>query len=72
MLESAKETIVIKGLERISSKAFEEMVQAASSHADHLILETYGQHNVGGRIRKKDGHIIIQVKGPSGQRLGCM
>jgi NADPH-dependent glutamate synthase beta subunit-like oxidoreductase/glutamate synthase domain-containing protein 3 len=76
MSESAKKTVVIKGRDemgqRISSKAFEEMVQAASSYADHLILETYGQHNVGGRIQKKDGHITIQVKGPSGQRLGCM
>jgi NADPH-dependent glutamate synthase beta subunit-like oxidoreductase/glutamate synthase domain-containing protein 3/NAD-dependent dihydropyrimidine dehydrogenase PreA subunit len=57
---------------RISSKDFDELVQAAARKSNELILETYGQHNVGGRLRNEQGSINIRVKGPAGQRLGCM
>jgi len=70
------EAITIKGIDengrRISSKAFEEMVQKAAEKYDHLILETFGQHNVGGRLKTNGKRIDIEVKGPCGQRLGCM
>ena len=70
------EAITIKGLDengnRISSKDFEELVQEAFKKSNHLILETYGQHNVGGRLNPKGGRLEIRIKGPAGQRLGCM
>ncbi len=70
-------TITVKGRDeqgrRITSKQFEELVQEAAREADELVLETYGQHNVGGRIRPRDGKgLTIRVTGPCGQRLGCM
>ncbi|WP_136797877.1 FAD-dependent oxidoreductase [Desulfosediminicola ganghwensis] len=68
-------TTVIKGLDnngiRISSMKFEKMVRSAASEASSLLLETYGQHNIGIRLQHEDG-LDIKVKGPSGQRLGCM
>jgi glutamate synthase domain-containing protein 3 len=70
------DAITIKGIDengrRISSKAFEEMVQKAAEKYDRLILETFGQHNVGGRLKTDGRKIDIEVKGPCGQRLGCM
>ena len=46
--------ITVKGIDangqRISSKNFEELVQAAFKESNHLILESYGQHNIGGRL----------------------
>jgi NADPH-dependent glutamate synthase beta subunit-like oxidoreductase/glutamate synthase domain-containing protein 3 len=68
-------TTVVKGLnekgQRLSSMDFEKLVrQAATSSAD-LLLESYGQHNIGIRLQRQDG-LRITVKGPSGQRLGCM
>ncbi|HHK60743.1 MAG TPA: glutamate synthase, partial [Desulfobacterales bacterium] len=50
------------------------MVQEAAQKADELILETYGQHNVGGRIRPRGDaeSLLVRVTGPCGQRLGCM
>nr|MDA8165920.1 glutamate synthase [Desulfobacteraceae bacterium] len=69
------EPITVKGLDdqgqRISSKAFMEKVQEAARQTNHLLLETYGQHNVGGRLRHPNG-VHVRVKGPCGQRLGCM
>ncbi len=71
-------TITVKGKDeqgrRITSKQFEEMVQEAAQKADELILETYGQHNVGGRIRPRGDaeSLLVRVTGPCGQRLGCM
>jgi len=66
-------TITVKGLDktgtRITSKIFGEMVQEAAKKSNHLVLETYGQHNVGGRLA---GAMQVEVKGPCGQRLGCM
>jgi len=68
-------TTVIKGLDeqgiRISSMNFEKMVRSAASESSSLLLETYGQHNIGIRLQHEDG-LDITVKGPSGQRLGCM
>jgi len=68
--------LVVKGLDeqgsRISSKDFEELVQQAIKRGRTLLLETYGQHNVGGRIPPGEGPVSIRVRGPVGQRLGCM
>ncbi len=70
------EVITIKGLDengrRISSQKYEDLVQQAFKSTNNLILETYGQHNVGGRLRSTDGPVDIRIKGPCGQRLGCM
>lgn len=68
--------IVVKGLDangqRISSKNFEELVQKAFAKSTRLKLETYGQHNVGGRLKNGGKKVEIEVSGPCGQRLGCM
>lgn len=68
-------TTVVKGLsdsgERISSMKFETLVREAANSSADLFLESYGQHNIGIRLQRKDG-LNITVKGPSGQRLGCM
>ncbi len=68
--------ITVKGRDangqRISSKDFETLVQAAFAQSSHLVLETYGQHNVGGRLIGAKGPITIDITGPVGQRLGCM
>ena len=70
------QAITIKGIDenghRIKSKALEDMIQEAVKKSCDLILETYGQHNVGGRLRRKGGAVNIRVRGPVGQRLGCM
>ncbi len=68
--------IVVKGLDnqgqRISSKNFEELVQKAFAKSRKLKLETYGQHNVGGRLNGAGKPVNIEITGPCGQRLGCM
>jgi len=68
-------TTVVKGLneqgERIGSMDFEKMVRQAAATSADLTLEPYGQHNIGIRLQRKEG-LKITVKGPSGQRLGCM
>lgn len=68
-------TTVIKGLDkngqRISSMEFEKLVRLAATESSSLTLESYGQHNIGIRLQHDDG-LDITVKGPSGQRLGCM
>ena len=68
--------IVVKGLDangqRISSKNFEELVQKAFAKSSRLKLETYGQHNVGGRLKNGGKKVEIEISGPCGQRLGCM
>ena len=50
---------------------FEKLVRHAAADSGALLLETYGQHNIGIRLQREDG-LTIRVKGPSGQRLGCM
>lgn len=76
MSRKTPKAITIKGIDkngqRISSKNFEEQVQSAAATANNLILETYGQHNVGGRLKPDNGPYTIRIKGPAGQRLGCM
>ncbi|VAW40937.1 Glutamate synthase [NADPH] small chain [hydrothermal vent metagenome] len=76
MVQGTNEAVIVKGIDekgrRISSKVFEELVQAAFKKSSNLILETYGQHNVGGRLLNAAGPINIKVSGPVGQRLGCM
>jgi NADPH-dependent glutamate synthase beta subunit-like oxidoreductase/glutamate synthase domain-containing protein 3/NAD-dependent dihydropyrimidine dehydrogenase PreA subunit len=66
---------VVKGRDeqgqRITSMDFEKMVRKAAEESSHLTLESYGQHNIGIRLQRPDG-LHIEVKGPSGQRLGCM
>jgi NADPH-dependent glutamate synthase beta subunit-like oxidoreductase/glutamate synthase domain-containing protein 3 len=66
---------VIKGRDengqRISSMVFEKLVREAVKTSASLTLESYGQHNIGIRLQRKEG-LRISVKGPSGQRLGCM
>ena len=57
---------------RISSKDFEAEVRGAAAAADELILESYGQHNIGLRLGNMERPLTIRVKGPAGQRLGCM
>jgi NADPH-dependent glutamate synthase beta subunit-like oxidoreductase/glutamate synthase domain-containing protein 3/ferredoxin len=68
--------IVVKGLDehgqRISSKDFEELVQQASTKSSNLKLETYGQHNVAGRLKSKGEPVYVEIDGPCGQRLGSM
>lgn len=74
--DKTQEAIIIKGLDkqgrRISSKDFEDLVQTAAARSRRLVLETYGQHNVGGRLRQDQGPLRIIVRGPAGQRLGSM
>ncbi len=68
-------TTVVKGLDengkRIASMDFERQVREAAVSTNELTLETYGQHNIGIRLHREDG-LKITIKGPSGQRLGCM
>ncbi|PLX51203.1 MAG: glutamate synthase [Desulfobulbaceae bacterium] len=68
--------ITVKGVDdngqRLSSQKFEELVQEAFTTSRHLLLETYGQHNVGGRLKSGGEPILVEVNGPCGQRLGCM
>jgi NADPH-dependent glutamate synthase beta subunit-like oxidoreductase/glutamate synthase domain-containing protein 3 len=68
--------LTVKGLDkdgqRISSKAFEELVQEAFAKSKDLKLETYGQHNVGGRLASGGEPVNIEITGPCGQRLGSM
>ena len=76
MKSKTKKAITVKGLDkqgsRISSKDFEEQVQEAIKKSNNLLLETYGQHNIGGRLQHESGSVNIRITGPCGQRLGCM
>ncbi len=73
---SGDNAITVKGLDengqRITSKIYDEMVQEAAKSSNNLILETYGQHNIGGRLHSGTGSITLSLTGPAGQRLGCM
>ena len=76
-MSEAKHTILtVRGKDahnqRISSKVFEEEVRGAAAVADELILESFGQHNIGLRLGSVDKPLTVRVKGPAGQRLGCM
>jgi NADPH-dependent glutamate synthase beta subunit-like oxidoreductase/glutamate synthase domain-containing protein 3 len=68
-------TTVVKGLnekgERIGSMEFEKLVRHAAASSVDLTLESFGQHNIGIRLHREEG-LKITVKGPCGQRLGCM
>jgi NADPH-dependent glutamate synthase beta subunit-like oxidoreductase/glutamate synthase domain-containing protein 3/NAD-dependent dihydropyrimidine dehydrogenase PreA subunit len=68
-------TTVVKGRneqgERIGSMEFEKMVRRAAASSSDLTLESFGQHNIGIRLQRKEG-LKITVRGPSGQRLGAM
>jgi len=50
---------------------FERMVREAALSSSSLLLESYGQHNIGIRLQREGG-LHLQINGPSGQRLGCM
>ncbi|HHD56149.1 MAG TPA: hypothetical protein ENK89_00525, partial [Desulfobulbaceae bacterium] len=39
---------------RLTSKVFEEEVRGAAAAADELILESFGQHNIGLRLGTKE------------------
>lgn len=71
-----QEAITVKGIdeqgERISSKKFDEQVMEAVLKSGNLILEPYGQHNIGGRLQREGETVSIRIKSPPGQRLGCM
>jgi len=76
MSETKHTILTVRGRDdnnhRISSKIFEEEVRGAAAVADELILESYGQHNIGLRLGSVGKPLTIRVKGPAGQRLGCM
>ncbi len=76
MSETKHTILTVRGRDdnnqRISSKIFEEEVRGAAAVADELILESYGQHNIGLRLGSVEKPLTIRVKGPAGQRLGCM
>ena len=57
---------------RLTSKIFEEEVRGAAAAADELILESFGQHNIGLRLGTEEHPVTLHVTGPAGQRLGCM
>ncbi len=73
---SDKKVITVRGKDennlRLTSKIFEEEVRGAAAAADELILESFGQHNIGLRLGTVDNPLTIRVAGPAGQRLGCM
>ncbi len=66
---------IVKGLDengqRIKSMDFEKMVHAAVAESSRVLLETYGQHNIGIRLQRPGG-LHLDIKGPCGQRLGAM
>ncbi len=68
--------ITVKGVDengrRLSTQIFDVLVQEAFTKSRDLVLETYGQHNVGGRLNSGGEPVAIEVNGPCGQRLGCM
>ncbi|MEN8141761.1 MAG: FAD-dependent oxidoreductase [Thermodesulfobacteriota bacterium] len=70
------EKIVVKGLDengqRISTQNFETLVQEAFAKSHDLELLTYGQHNVGGRLKSGGAPVKVEINGPCGQRLGSM
>ena len=70
------EKITVKGLDadgqRISTQIFERLVQEAFTKSKDLVLDTYGQHNVGGRLKSGGEPVNIEINGPCGQRVGCM
>ncbi|MEW6218654.1 MAG: FAD-dependent oxidoreductase [Thermodesulfobacteriota bacterium] len=76
MSEITHQPVIVAGRDsqgrRLGSKEFDELVQAAALRTSSLILETYGQHNVGGRMPVDRGQVSIRVRGPVGQRLGSM
>jgi len=76
MSKSSKKIKTVSGKDangiRLTSKIFEEKVREAAALSEGLILESYGQHNIGMRLGTPDYPLHIQVKGPVGQRLGCM
>ena len=73
---SDKKIVTVSGKDanglRLTSKIFEEEVRGAAAAADELILESFGQHNIGLRLGTEDHPLTIRVTGPAGQRLGCM
>ena len=76
MYEPDQAILVIHGRDadnkRLSSKVFEEEVRGAAKGRSELILESYGQHNIGMRLGSRKEPLTLYVRGPVGQRLGCM
>ena len=73
---SDKKIVTVSGKDanglRLTSKIFEEEVRGAAAAADELILESFGQHNIGLRLGTEEHPVTLHVTGPAGQRLGCM
>ncbi|NIA05279.1 MAG: FAD-dependent oxidoreductase [Proteobacteria bacterium] len=76
MSEESSKTVTIHGRDaaghRLTSKIFEEQVRTAAAAADHLLLESFGQHNIGLRLGDAQSPLTIEASGPVGQRFGCM
>ncbi|SFN01564.1 FAD-dependent oxidoreductase [Thermodesulforhabdus norvegica] len=69
--------IRIDGIEngrRVDSRVLEERIQQAVADGYRFLeVHAFGQHGIGGRLwRAGDEHVLVQVYGPVGQRLGCM
>ncbi len=59
---------------RVSSRVLEERIQeAVRSGAEHIEIEAFGQHGLGGRIfLVDDKQVKISITGAPGQRVGAM
>ncbi len=68
-------TTLIKGRNeeglRIGSMELEKLIRNSAEQSAEILIESYGQHNIGIRLQRKNG-LNIRLKGPAGQRLGCM
>ncbi|MCI5160320.1 MAG: glutamate synthase, partial [Candidatus Electrothrix sp. AUS1_2] len=73
---SERKILIVSGKDadgqRLTSKIFEEEVRGAAADADELILESFGQHNIGLRLGNVERPLTIRITGPAGQRVGCM
>ncbi|MCI5121893.1 MAG: glutamate synthase, partial [Candidatus Electrothrix sp. AUS4] len=73
---SERKVITVSGKDakgqRLTSKIFEEEVRGAAADADELILESFGQHNIGLLLGNVERPLTIRITGPAGQRVGCM
>jgi glutamate synthase domain-containing protein 3/ferredoxin len=68
--------MIIKGNidgQRVPTRILEEQLQAAVAEGQREItVEAQGQQAIGGRIWPRHAPVKITVRGPVGQRLGCM
>jgi glutamate synthase domain-containing protein 3/ferredoxin len=68
--------MIIKGNidgQRVPTRILEEQIQAAVAAGEReIVVEAQGQQAIGGRIWPRHAPVTITVRGPVGQRLGCM